>query len=574
MSETAKKTWLKDSSGEKLIPFTTEEMVLDAEGNQASLNYMKTGDVVANPTLVGTESALSGLEIDGTKYSIPETDVSSKMDKVNPTGTGSLSLNRKANTPVGTNSVTEGTDNMATAEAAHAEGIGTNATGAGAHAEGDTTNAYAPATHAEGYKNNATQPYAHVEGSNNNAYGQSSHAEGDHTTASALYAHAEGLSTTASNSAAHAEGWTTTASALYAHSEGDNTTASGQSSHAEGSYTKATSPYAHAEGYYSESKASYAHAEGWGTVANCTAQHVEGKYNIEDTSNKYAHIIGNGGDPSNRSDAFTVDWYGNVVATGDVTDGDGNVLSTVASTVTSNYADSVHVSTYEQGLTAQEKANARTNIEAVSMTDPMTDGKIGHNRNSNYTIGNNSIILSTATDSFATQSENIAIGSANQIQTEGAVAIGRQNYISGTSKWNIYIGRQLTDPGAGTPWNTLVLGTYNETGLGENAQFTIGAGRDGNNRMNAMNIYSDGSVSIGRFPAIHTPNDNSKVFVIGNGVDRLTRRNAMEIDSTNKTTFNGLVVAPNIPTYPSSDGVYKLTCTVVDGEPEWTWEAE
>ena len=252
----------------------------------------------------------------------------------------------------------------------------------------------------------------------------------------------------------------------------------------------------------------------------------------------------------------------------------GMTATDVQNAIDEIHADSVRVSTYDQGLTVQEKSNARTNIEAVSAKNPSTDGKFSHNRNTNYALGNNSVVLSTATDSFATQPETIGIGSTNQIQTEGVIAIGRQNYISGTSKWNVYIGRQLVDPGTGTPWNALILGTYNEFGLGEGALFTIGAGKDGNNRMNAMNVYSDGCVSIGRFPAIHTLDDNSKIFVIGNGVNKLTRRNAMEIDSTNKTTFNGLVVAPNIPAHPSTDGVYKLTCTVVDGVAEWTWEAE
>lgn len=267
-------------------------------------------------------------------------------------------------------------------------------------------------------------------------------------------------------------------------------------------------------------------------------------------------------DKVNPSGSGTFTFDGNAVFAGDVEDGYGNKLS-----------DSVQVSTYEQGLTDQEKANARTNIEAVSAKNPRTDGKFSHNRYTNYALGNNSVVLSTATNSFATQSEAIAIGSNDQIQTEGVIAIGRENYISGNSKWNTYMGRQLSDPGGG-PWNALVLGTYNEIGLGESAQFIIGAGKDRNNRMNAMNIYTDGCVSIGRYPAIHTLNDNSKIFVIGNGVNNLTRRNAMEIDSTNKTTFNGLVVAPNIPAHPSTDGVYKLTCTVVDGIPEWTWEAE
>lgn len=56
----------------------------------------------------------------------------------------------------------------------------------------------------------------------------------------------------------------------------------------------------------------YSHAEGHGTEAIGEAQHVEGKYNIEDTENKFAHIIGNGTSRDNRSNAFAIDWNGNI----------------------------------------------------------------------------------------------------------------------------------------------------------------------------------------------------------------------------------------------------------------------
>lgn len=37
---------------------------------------------------------------------------------------------------------------------------------------------------------------------------------------------------------------------------------------------------------------------------------MQGKYNIEDTANKYAHIVGNG-NPNTRANAHTLDWEGN-----------------------------------------------------------------------------------------------------------------------------------------------------------------------------------------------------------------------------------------------------------------------
>lgn len=45
-------------------------------------------------------------------------------------------------------------------------------------------------------------------------------------------------------------------------------------------------------------------------IATGDRQLVTGKYNVEDTNDEYALIIGNGSDDSNRSNAFAVDWNG------------------------------------------------------------------------------------------------------------------------------------------------------------------------------------------------------------------------------------------------------------------------
>lgn len=194
-------------------------------------------------------------------------DISGKMDKSNPTGTGSFSLNRKADTTIGSYSFAEGYDNIASGEYSHAEGYSTTASSESAHAEGSNTT--------------AAVPNAHAEGSNTTASGTASHAEGSYTTASGTSCHAEGFSTLASNAISHAEGHSTIAS-----------------------------------GYIS-------HAEGFDTTANSRSQHVQGEYNILDTENidnrgTYAHIVGNGTSNYARSNAHTLDWDGNAWFSGDV----------------------------------------------------------------------------------------------------------------------------------------------------------------------------------------------------------------------------------------------------------------
>ena len=86
--------------------------------------------------------------------------------------------------------------------------------------------------------------------------------------------------------------------------------ASGMGSHAEGYGTIATGNFSHAEGSFTKASREDAHAEGSNTIASSMYQHVQGKYNIEDTANKYAHIVGNG-DYNKRSNAHTLDWKGN-----------------------------------------------------------------------------------------------------------------------------------------------------------------------------------------------------------------------------------------------------------------------
>ena len=74
---------------------------------------------------------------------------------------------------------------------------------------------------------------------------------------------------------------------------------------------------------YNENVASgaYSHAEGLGTIASSNNQHVEGKYNIEDNAYTYAHILGNG-NSSTRSNAHTIDWFGNGWFAGNVSVGE------------------------------------------------------------------------------------------------------------------------------------------------------------------------------------------------------------------------------------------------------------
>lgn len=116
-----------------------------------------------------------------------------------------------------------------------------------------------------------------------------------------------------------AEGYNTTASGNRAHAEGSGSDATGHISHAEGDGTIASGYAAHSENISCEARASGSHAEGFGTIATEAYQHVQGKFNIENPDKTYAHVVGNGGDPTSRSNAHTLDWSGNAWYAGSIT---------------------------------------------------------------------------------------------------------------------------------------------------------------------------------------------------------------------------------------------------------------
>ena len=127
---------------------------------------------------------------------------------------------------------------------------------------------------------------------------------GDRTKATGENSHAEGSRCEALSACTHAEGSQAIARGLWSHAEGVQTRANGVNSHAEGSGALAS-------GYVS-------HAEGYGTEAAGEYQHVQGKHNVVDEANKFADIVGNGADILNKSNAYALDWDGNLYLKGGV----------------------------------------------------------------------------------------------------------------------------------------------------------------------------------------------------------------------------------------------------------------
>lgn len=190
--------------------------------------------------------------------------------------------------------------------------LGTVDIGYNAIAFGQGVNARNVGAFAEGKQTKALGKYSHTEGLGTIA-GHTSHSEGNYTRATGDTAHSEGESTKATGNYTHAEGYETEAEGTYSHTEGYQ--------------TKTTGKYAHAEGGQTEANGSYSHSEGQGTKASSQSQHTQGQFNIEDTNNTYAHIVGNGTSNTNRSNAHTLDWSGNAWFAGNVTSKDGKLVT-------------------------------------------------------------------------------------------------------------------------------------------------------------------------------------------------------------------------------------------------------
>lgn len=123
------------------------------------------------------------------------------------------------------------------------------------------------------------------------------------------------------------------------HAEGYVTAAKGQGSHSEGYFSVALGLASHTEGKETSASGEASHAEGDHTTANHKAQHVFGAYNIPDPSanaetekGDFVEIVGNGTGANAKSNARTLDWYGNEKLAGKLTLGAGPTTDMDAAT--------------------------------------------------------------------------------------------------------------------------------------------------------------------------------------------------------------------------------------------------
>ena len=325
----------------KQLVYTTEEL----SQSPLSTTVIDNGILVYEKTSSGQIKCKMG---DGNNVwsGLNYIEESDKMDKNNPTGTGSFSMNRLEGSIIGENSVALGNDNVSSN---NSFAIGQKCV-SGSYIKYDITViseiennntihyfkifdlsntisvndeiilvGYNSITYdISMFKSNILSISETTDSENNTfyklkideskinfddyAYGFvfifdtskeniiSSYAEGYFTISNGVYSHAEGCLTIASGDCSHAEGNSAIASGDCSHAEGNSAIASGTSSHAEGYSTIASSESSHAEGSSTIASSESSHAEGSSTTASGTSSHAEGYSTI--ASSDYQHVQG------------------------------------------------------------------------------------------------------------------------------------------------------------------------------------------------------------------------------------------------------------------------------------------
>ena len=470
-----------------------------------------------------------------------------KMDKANPVGTGTLSINRLDSSTIGVNSVAVGTNNTASGNSAFAEGYGTIAEGAYSHAEGQEsrTDKVAFASHAEGYD----------------------------TIASGRYSHSEGNGGLAGGEGAHVEGYESLASGDYSHAEGNGTIASGQ----------------------------FSHAEGNGTIANHKSQHVQGEWNIADSNDNppnsrgtYAHIIGNGTSGEARSNALTVKWNGDFWTAGSFAN--GNATAEQAYSFASGYdatasgayshaeglsvlaeGEASHVEGYRSEATGDYSHAEGSWTEATGEAShaegdwAKATGDYSHAEGGwtkaigDYSHAEGDYTEASGEASHAEGTSTIASGDYSHAEGEGTTASGYASHTEGgeatasgdyshsggytteaNGKYAFVHGSYLTANGE----NQAVFGKYNTPNTTD--IFQIGGGTSDITRFNAFSITAGGAAKIKSSLNIGGAVDNSGItnllFVSGRGYfEGGIRTGSNYYPSNNKDLVTKDYVSNNLP---------------------------
>ena len=317
----------------KQLVYTTEEL----SQSPLSTTVIDNGVLVYEKTSSGQIKCKMG---DGNNVwsGLDYIEDSDKMDKNNPTGTGSLSMNRLEGSTIGKNSVALGNNNIVTSDNSFTSGmynIVGNYIRYVIDPTASTNNLIIPnietipddisvdkdilvlgmnietqegiivkttiKTIEKSIQNDIpviilTIDTTKIADANNLyiifIYTESIITNTNSPFPSASFTYAEGAFNIANGSAAHAEGYMNMASGEFSHAEGYMNMASGESSHAEGHRTESIGEFSHSEGKFTQANGRITHAEGYGTDAKGEYSHAEGYYTTANVDATASHIEG------------------------------------------------------------------------------------------------------------------------------------------------------------------------------------------------------------------------------------------------------------------------------------------
>ena len=196
-------------------------------------------------------------------------DISGKMDKNNPTGTGAFSIGRKANSNVGEGSIACGQTCTASGDKSQAFGLRCEAVGDRSCATGEESKARGHSSTAQGYQCTV-----------DDSLGYGSHASGHGAVASGKTSYAEGFNAAASGDYSCAIGYQASASGESAFALGSHCASNGDASHTRNLYCTANAKSACAQGYATLT-VGYGHSSANINMADCPPTQTYAEYGRE-----------------------------------------------------------------------------------------------------------------------------------------------------------------------------------------------------------------------------------------------------------------------------------------------------
>lgn len=322
------------------------------------------------------------------------------------------------------------------------------------------------------------------------------------------------------------------ATGTYAVAHGNGAQASGANSHAEGTFSLATETAAHAEGNSCRANHIYSHAEGSNTITYDNCQHVEGRYNLPVSG--YAHVIGGGSSEGTRRNIETLDWSGNLTVAGNVTDGSGNVLSGKVNKPTTEGTAGQVLSTNGDGTT-----------QWIDAGEGISSGEL--------VIGEKHLILAYAWTGV--EYADLTLYTMSKVPT-----INEKAYT--------YVNGEFLEFGEVTTIDDISSGTIGITKISEDPEpeeyYTRDTAKDIEDEeaitSNILVLHmSSGDVEI----------DLSEISPYKKVNSPESKGEAGDILSTNGDSTTQWI--NNIPTPPTEDGNYTLSCTVSGGVATYEW---